>query len=577
MRTVIGRKRCFVFLIVAFCLFGLAGCDDETKQDKDPTPSVAPTVTVTSEPVTVTPSANPTPTEAEVDDAKKKENDIAKIQTIMLAAEKVALDPQLRVPAGVFFDLRFDSGSVELMYRAFSANRYEECDYSALKSWLLQSDVSVDYGEYVLSSPELQTSLEGRIRGTVLNSGEIWWESIGMDEKALSGIDVLILNYPVHKQGEKKIVTFWTTAVDFDVYHEPYVQAFSELSAKYPDVEFLWTAEDANASRLRSAILGDSLPDIIFTWNSVRSQLVEQGCVYALDDAGAAYQSELYDVVKSVNQVDGKTYLIPTNSDFMAFFAKLDLFSECKIEQMPATYEELLDCCERLKNAGVAPIVCGRGEGNEWRIGRLFQSILQKISGSKPMNDYLASEYTFEKEDVVKAVQIFREMVEKGYVVLPDDFAKKYEEDQWGISFDGTWTCTNPGYSLSTIAVFEFPVLNPEKSSAGQYIGGPNQGFVVYNKAYDVDEKVKYAYEFVQLVNQQVNEVALMPTFKTEIRDDVGILKATTDMLSAGKSFSGALDEICDQEDYLALINALTSGKLSDEKIAVVFEGICNN
>ena len=58
MRSVIGKRRCFVILIVVLCLFGLAGCDDETKQDKDPTPSAAPTVTVTSEPVTATPTAN---------------------------------------------------------------------------------------------------------------------------------------------------------------------------------------------------------------------------------------------------------------------------------------------------------------------------------------------------------------------------------------------------------------------------------------------------------------------------------------------------------------------------------------
>ena len=34
MRSGIGRKRCFVILIVVLCLFGLAGCDDETKPAK---------------------------------------------------------------------------------------------------------------------------------------------------------------------------------------------------------------------------------------------------------------------------------------------------------------------------------------------------------------------------------------------------------------------------------------------------------------------------------------------------------------------------------------------------------------
>ena len=93
-------------------------------------------------------------------------------------------------------------------------------------------------------------------------------------------------------------------------------------------------------------------------------------------------------------------------------FYNKDQFAEAGIEKLPETWEEFLDCCEKLKNAGFAPMTCddaymtalpgmylARAKGGDW-VSKLVTE----------NNDEM-----WKDPAVLQMAQAYAEMAEKGY------------------------------------------------------------------------------------------------------------------------------------------------------------------
>ena len=56
---------------------------------------------------------------------------------------------------------------------------------------------------------------------------------------------------------------------------------------------------------------------------------------------------------------DGKTYGLPLGTSFLTTWYNKDMFAEVGYDTYPTNWDEFIDVCEKLKEAGHTPITCG--------------------------------------------------------------------------------------------------------------------------------------------------------------------------------------------------------------------------
>ncbi len=132
--------------------------------------------------------------------------------------------------------------------------------------------------------------------------------------------------------------------------------AFAEA---HPEYNITWDNVFYNQGtdyfpQLQTALAGGDQPEIIMGNPGLYPDLVEQGYVADLSDN---------EVIKSLNlpsgdlgdvSADGKIYGFPIDFKTWGVFYNKKIFNEVGIEE-PKTYSELLDACQKIKDAGYDP------------------------------------------------------------------------------------------------------------------------------------------------------------------------------------------------------------------------------
>ena len=62
--------------------------------------------------------------------------------------------------------------------------------------------------------------------------------------------------------------------------------------------------------------------------------------------------------------IDGKNYGVPCYGWFAGIFYNKDLFEKAGIKEVPTTYDEFLEACDKLKGEGIKPIAMGLPDGD---------------------------------------------------------------------------------------------------------------------------------------------------------------------------------------------------------------------
>lgn len=139
--------------------------------------------------------------------------------------------------------------------------------------------------------------------------------------------------------------------------------AFSEA---HPEYNITWDNVFYNQGtdyfpQLQTALAGGDQPEVIMGNPGLYPDLVEQGYVADLSDN---------EVIKSLNlpsgdlgdvSADGKIYGFPIDFKTWGVFYNKKIFAEVGIEE-PKTYTELLDACQKIKDAGYDPWVHAFGD-----------------------------------------------------------------------------------------------------------------------------------------------------------------------------------------------------------------------
>ncbi|MBR3742527.1 MAG: extracellular solute-binding protein [Clostridia bacterium] len=304
---------------------------------------------------------------------------------------------------------------------------------------------------------------------------------------------------------EKTTLTLWCIATESDANRPGYEKAIAEFEAAHPDIEIKWEAFENNSykTKIKSAMSDpDSLPDIFFTWaGAFLGDFAEMGTAYCVDEAYKPFADQLPEVMLQNSSYNGKHYGIPLTFNIVALFANMDLLAQAGWDHVPQTYEDLIACCDALVAAGITPFGCAASANDTWCVTEYLEPIIEKTIGYEALNDVFAGKATWNNEGIATAVSTFQDMINKGYfdpngLALGNDAVKaNFIAGKYAFYQNGSWNCGEVNDAEGNFQVALFPVMNAEKATYGQVIGGPSDTLAVSSHSKNVELAAQAAFE----------------------------------------------------------------------------------
>ena len=304
---------------------------------------------------------------------------------------------------------------------------------------------------------------------------------------------------------EETVLKLWCIATESDANRPAYLQAIADYEAAHPGVKIEMEAfeNESYKTKIKAAMMGgdtEDLPDIFFSWSGgFLGEFVNAGRVVCLDENFKAYADKLPESMLSTTTYEGKHYGVPTTFNIVAMYANMDLLAEVGYDHVPQTYEDLTACCDALLAKGIIPFGCAGKE--TWCVTEYLEPIIIKTIGYEALDKIFAGEATWNDPDIATAVTTFQEMINKGYfdpagVALGNDEVKaNFLNGKTAFYQNGSWNTGEVANASFKSGVGLFPVMNADRSSYYQTIGGPSDVLAVCATSKNVDAAAKAAVE----------------------------------------------------------------------------------
>ena len=319
----------------------------------------------------------------------------------------------------------------------------------------------------------------------------------------LALVMVFALAAPMASADDQTVLTMWCIATESDANRPAYEAAIAAYEAAHPDIKIEWEAFENQSykTKIKAAMSDpDSLPDIFFTWSGAfLGDFVEAGTVYCVDEAYEPFAAQLPEVMLQNSTYDGHHYAIPLTYNIVALFANMDLLAEVGWDHVPQTYEDLTACCDALVEKGIVPFGCAGKE--TWCVTEYLEPIIEKTIGYEALNEIFAGRGSWNDPAIATAVDTFQEMINKGYfdpngMALGNDEVKaNFIAGKTAFYQNGSWNCGEVNDQVANAQVALFPVMDAEKATYGQVIGGPSDSLAVSATSNNVELAAEAAFE----------------------------------------------------------------------------------
>lgn len=193
------------------------------------------------------------------------------------------------------------------------------------------------------------------------------------------------------------------------------------VKEKWPNVtlEVTKLPDDNYYTSLKTKLASGECPDIILT----QPMYAGSNSCYALADAGYLAPLNDMDWADNMSGLEAVTYddnivTCTAGVSILGTYYNKDMFEECGITEVPSTWDEFLDACEKLKAAGHQPIVMGDKDMYVMQFG-LYQIACNEIySKNAEYDDELRTgDASFTDEGTWDTVlEMYNELYEKGYI-----------------------------------------------------------------------------------------------------------------------------------------------------------------
>ena len=304
-------------------------------------------------------------------------------------------------------------------------------------------------------------------------------------------------------------ITMWCNIPESDGYRHALECAIDDLEDKYPNVTLNWEAYafESYKTKLKAAVAAGDLPDVFVTpTGAFLGDFTEAGCIYCLDDMYEEYEDELPECMLTTSTFGGKHYGVPYNMNTIILFANMDLLKEAGYDEIPTTYNDLIECCEALKKKKITPF--GVAGSETWCVSEFVESLMLQTVGAETLSDLFYGNETWDNEDIALAIDMFQSWKEeeyfasKGETLTYDEVLINFENGDYAFMVTGTWNCLN----IATTADFEvaisgLPVIDSEKADEGLFLGGPTEVFAVSSASAHPQASAQFSFELGRLMS----------------------------------------------------------------------------
>ena len=304
---------------------------------------------------------------------------------------------------------------------------------------------------------------------------------------------------------EEVTLKLWCIATESDANRPAYLQAIADYEAAHPGVKIEMEAfeNESYKTKIKAAMMGgdtEDLPDIFYCWSGgFLGEFVNAGRAVCLDEYFKPYADKLPESMLSTTTYEGKHYGVPTTFNIVAMYANMDLLAEVGWDHVPQTYEDLTACCDALLAKGIIPFGCAGKE--TWCVTEYLEPIIIKTIGYEALDKIFAGEATWNDPDIAGAVTTFQDMINKGYfdpagAALGNDETKaNFLAGKTAFYQNGSWNTGEVANASFKSAVGLFPVMNAERSTYYQTIGGPSDVLAACSASKNADLAAQVAVE----------------------------------------------------------------------------------
>ena len=337
-------------------------------------------------------------------------------------------------------------------------------------------------------------------------------------------------------------LTLWSIATESDSSHQAFVDGIAAFEAEHPGVkiEHVTTENEAYKTKIKAAMSsGEGLPDIFFTWGmGFLGEFVNAGRVYCVDNEYEAYKDELPEAMTVNVRYDNKMYGVPYTMSLVTLYANMDLLAQVGYEDIPATYEDMMACCEALKAAGIIPF--GVSGKELWCLSEYVEPLVIKSVGGQALRDMYNGEASWNNDGVVKAIEAFQGMVENEYfdpsaaALGNDEVKNNFIAGKTAFYQNGSWNNKDIGEQAQfNVKAGTFPVLN-DSIPLYSMIGGPNNTLAVTESSKNKDLAVEAAFFLAKFMSDaDYKSGANLPCWAADPDAEVNsLIQAAADMAS---------------------------------------------
>lgn len=178
--------------------------------------------------------------------------------------------------------------------------------------------------------------------------------------------------------------------VEIEALNKPISDAISRFEADNPNVKIVREVVPSQAYLVQVPALGaaNELPDIVAGTGSMSRQFASTGAIKSLQphiDADASWKGNIYPSAWAEHVYEGEAYAQPiAEGNYGYIVYNSAIFEEVGVSEFPATVDELIEVCKKIKAAGYIPIALG--DADLWPA--------DSINFSSFVNNYVGNEWT---------------------------------------------------------------------------------------------------------------------------------------------------------------------------------------
>lgn len=232
------------------------------------------------------------------------------------------------------------------------------------------------------------------------------------------------------------------------------VQKINE-SGRNVQIEVQVYSEEQYYAALKTRLATGTGPDLFFVQpdyagsNGVAS-LAKAGYLEAVDDLPIVERIKEEGNEESLLTYDSKTYSLSVGRMALGVLYNRNLFAQCALEE-PDCWEEFLDCCETLKEAGIRPVMMSGKDTNTLQYG-VYQIAANQIYQKNPQYDKELREGTAHFTDEGtwdRVLNMFLSLDDLGYlgedatVTGSQEAERRFREGEAGMMFASTGEARN--------------------------------------------------------------------------------------------------------------------------------------